>query len=244
MHQQSQMLSVNHIAEICGVARSTASYWITGKALPARRSGKRYMVAMEDLVIFLESIGRPVPQILLDNMGGGFSHPFRPFQNCWDYWSNDPHGKECGDCGVYQHQIDACFTVTHNQNQRCSIACSKCSYFYDHYVPYTAFIHQMAIPAAIYKDLYIWSGNKAWADLCGLQREELIGIGVEEFIHPESIKIIINYNKQIQQGDISEVLKSPVSFERKNGRKIRVYLSISPLKRPSGTWLATAENNL
>lgn len=242
MHQKSQMLSVINIAEICGVARSTASYWITDKALPAHRSGNKYMVTIEDLVIFLESIGRPVPRILLENVGGIFSHPFKPFQTCWDYWKIDSHGEECEGCAVFQHQINECFTAKNNHAQRCSIECSECRYLYEHYIPYMSFIHRMAIPAAIFKELYIWSGNNAWADLCGVDIEKLIGIGVEEVIHPDSIKTIINYNKKIQQGDTSCVLKSPIYFENHNGEKIEAYLSISPLKQPAGTCLATAEN--
>ena len=237
------MLSVINIAEICGVARSTASYWISSKALQAHRSGKKYMVAIEDLVIFLESIGRPVPQILLENLGGIFFPPFRLFQSCWDYWKKDPHGEECEECPVFRYQINECFTVRYNHTQRCSIKCSECQYFYEYYIPYMSFIHRMAIPAAIFKELYIWSGNNAWADLCGVDIKKLIGIGVEEIIHPESIKIIINFNKKIQQGDISSVLKSPIYFERLNGRNKKAYLlSISPLKQPSGACLATAEN--
>jgi PAS domain S-box-containing protein len=100
----------------------------------------------------------------------------------------------------------------------------------------------MEIPAAICKDLYVWSGNKAWADLCGVDKEQLIGAGVEEFIHPDSLKMVVNYNKKMQQGDASNIFKHQVFFERKNGSRIRVFVSISPLKRPSGTLLAIAEN--
>ena len=71
-----QMLSVINIADVCGVARSTASYWITEKGLPAQRNGKKFMVRIDDLVLFLESLGRPIPQILVENMGGVFIHPF------------------------------------------------------------------------------------------------------------------------------------------------------------------------
>jgi len=104
-----------------------------------------------------------------------------------------------------------------------------------------AFIHQIDKPAAVYKDLYVWSGNKAWADLCGVDVKQLIGAGIEEFVHPDSLKMFISYNKRRQQGDPSVPDRYQVFLSDKSGRKIEVYLSISPLIRPSGTWLAVAE---
>lgn len=241
MHSQIQMLSVINISEICDVARSTASYWITQKGLPARRSGNKFMVAVEDLIIFLESIGRPIPPILVENLGGVFSHPFKLFQTCWNYWKKSPHGENCEDCVVFKYQINECFTLTNNK-RKCVIDCSQCQYFYEHYTQYTYFIHQMPMPVAIFKDLYLWSGNKAWARLCGVDIDRLIGIGVEEIIHPESIRIIINFNKKIQRGNNNGFLKSPIYFENKNGRKIKANLSITSLKQPEGTCFAIAEN--
>jgi hypothetical protein len=99
----------------------------------------------------------------------------------------------------------------------------------------------MEIPAAIYKDLYLWSGNRAWADLCGVDMDQLIGAGIEEFIHPVSLKTILNFNKKIQLGDTSDVIRCRVFFEGQNNKKIGAYLSLSPLRRPSGTWLAIVE---
>jgi len=237
------MLSVIDIAEICGMARSTISYWIAEKALPAHRSGKKHIVSVEDLVIFLQSDGRQVPKILLENIGGIYSQPFRPFQKCWEYWLNHSHEKNCLKCRVHKYQLSECFTAQGNQRLPCSVKCRECQYYYEYYGARVAFIHQMHIPAAIYKDLYLWSGNKAWADLCKVDQEQLIGAGVEEFIHPDSLKDVVNYNKRILQGDTSNVFyRHQVFFEGKNGSKIRTYLSISPLKRPSGTLLAIAEN--
>ena len=91
MYPETQMLSVLNISEICDVARSTASYWITQKGLPAQRSGNKFWVSIEDLILFLESIGRPVPQILVEGLGGVYSHPFKSHQTCWNYWQKGSH---------------------------------------------------------------------------------------------------------------------------------------------------------
>ena len=241
MHQQSQMLSVMDIAGICGVARSTVSYWIAEKSLPAGRSGKRHMVSIKDLVPFLETEGHPVPKALLETLDGIYPGTFRPFKTCWEYWEKDPSGKDCEGCPVFMHHLTACFTARQLPGQRRRTDCSRCRYFYEYYFPTMSFIHQIRNPAAIYKDLYIWSGNKAWADLCGIKTEDLIGAGAEEFIHPASLKNIINYDKKIRLGETSEVFRFNLFFTSKNSKKIKADLSISPLKNPDGTWLAVVE---
>ena len=243
MYPETQKLSVLNISEICDVARSTASYWITQKGLPAYRSGNKFWVSIKDLIFFLESNGRPVPQVLVEGLGGVFSYPFKTHQNCWEYWQKDQHGENCESCEVYKYQIHECFTLR-NGREKCSVHCSSCQYFYEHYTQYTSFIHQLSMPATILKDMYIWSGNKAWADLCGVDIDRLIGLGIEEIIHPESIKIIINFNKKIKQSENNSLLKSLVYFEDPNGEKINVNLAMTGLKKPKWTYLAVAENVL
>ncbi len=243
MQTHTRMLSVIDISKICGVARSTASYWITQKGLSALRTGNKFMVAIEDLVIFLESIGRPVPQTLVESLGGAFAHPFKQHQTCWNYWEKDPHGKNCRDCAVYKYSISECFT-SRNNGAKCAVDCAKCQYFYEHYTQYISFIHQISMPVAIFKDMYIWSGNRAWANLCGVELDRLLGMGVEEIIHPESIRIIIDFNRKMQQGDNAGIFKLPIRFENQNRKKVMADISITPLKQPKGACFAIAENVL
>lgn len=240
MYPETQMLSVLNISEICDVARSTASYWITQKGLRAQRYGNKFLVAVEDLILFLESIGRPVPQVLVEGLGGVFSHPFKSHQNCWDYWQKGEHGENCESCEVFKFQISECFTLrTHRK--KCPVSCSTCQFYYEYFTQYTSFIHQMSLPAAFLKDMYIWSGNRAWGDLCGVDIDSLIGMGIEEIIHPESIKIIINFNKKIKQSDNAGFLKSQVFFEDPDGKKINVNLAMVSLKQPEGAYFAVAD---
>jgi excisionase family DNA binding protein len=238
---KSEFLSVMDIAGICGVARSTVSYWISERSLPALRSGKKYMVSVKDLVPFLESQGHQVPKSLLENTDGIYHRALKPFKPCWEYWSKEPHGQGCDKCPVFLHPLTACFTAKHNPDHGCRMDCSECQYFYEYYAPAMSFIYQIKNPAAIYKDLYIWSGNGAWADLCGVNTKTLIGAGAEEFIHSESLKKIINYDKKTRMGDNSEVFRFDLCFISKSGKKTKTDLSISPLKNPDGTWLAVVE---
>lgn len=240
MYSETQMLSILNISEICDVARSTVSYWIAQKGLTAHRSGNKFMVAVEDLILFLESIGRDVPESLVDYTGGVFSHPFKPFLNCWEYWKKDGHSGKCENCLVYKYHISECFTVK-NARHECTTDCSRCQYYYDHFTRYTAFIHQMSMPAAVFRDMYILAGNKAWAELCGVDIEYLIGLGIEEIVHPESIRNIINFNKRIKQEENTEFLKSIIYFENQQGQKISARLTITLLTKPEGACFAIAE---
>ena len=104
-----------------------------------------------------------------------------------------------------------------------------------------AFIHQIGKPAAVYKDLCLWTGNRAWAQLCGLEVEQLIGVGIEEFVHPESLKTFISYSKGRVQGDPAVPERYRGIFRSGNGGKIRVYMTITPLVKPAGACLAIAE---
>lgn len=241
MNKSSQMLSVMDIAGICGVARSTVSYWIAAKSLTAQRFGRKHMVSVKDLVPFLESTGYPVPQSLQESIEGVYHSALKPFKHCWDYWAEDNHGEGCKKCPVFTRRLKACFTAGVAPGNRCRADCSECRYFYEYYTPLMSFIHQIKNPAAIYKDLYIWSGNRAWADLCGVDTKSLIGAGAEEFIHPESLKNIINYDKKIRMHDSPEVLRFDLFFTTGNNKKIKTELSISPLSKPEGTWLVVIE---
>jgi len=237
----SQHLSVMEIAKTCGVARSTVSYWISKKSLPARRSGKKHLVSVDDLVLFLRSERQTVPRALLEQVGGVYSQPVRPFKRCWEYWARDSHADGCQHCTVFELQINECFTAGHNPNRQCPISCHECRYFSEYYELPVAFIHQIGKPAAIYKDLCLWTGNRAWGQLCGLEAEELIGVGIEEFVHPESLKTFISYSKGRVQGNPEIPEKYLAVFRSGNGGKIRVYLTITPLVKPVGACLAIAE---
>ena len=144
------------------------------------------MVSVDDLVLFLKTEGHPIPKILLENVGAIYSHPFRPFKRCWEYWVEDFHGERCMKCSVFNNQINECFTASKNPNHRCHINCQNCEYFTQFYGQLVAFVHQLEKPAAIFKNLYIWSGNEAWAELCGMGVEETVGSGIEDFNHSDS----------------------------------------------------------
>jgi len=237
----SQHLSVMEIAEICGVARSTVSYWISKKLLSVHRSGKKHLVAVDDLVLFLADKKHTVPQALLEQVGGAYPQPFRTFKKCWEYWANDSHGQRCRHCTVFELQIEECFTACRSPNRQCAKSCHECRYFSEYYGLPAAFIHQIGKPAALYKDISIWMGNRAWAELCQMEAGQLVGAGIEEFIHTESLKAFIRYSKGRVQGDPAVPETYRGSFCSGNEGKIEVHLTVTPLIRPAGACLAIAE---
>lgn len=241
MTQQIQNLTVMDVAAICGVARSTVSYWISKKDLKAQRFGNKYMVSIDDLVIFLRSEGRPIHHDLLQRMGDTHAQTFPSFLRCWEYWKDDSRSRRCQECNVFRRQISECFTAAGSRNMNGPSDCHKCRYFVEFYEPEMAFIHQIDKPASISKGLYLWSGNKQWAELCGVDTARLVGMGVEEFIHPDSLKICISYNKRRSQGDETVPDRFLVGLSQRNRDRRQAYLAISPLKRPANTWLAVAE---
>jgi hypothetical protein len=62
-------------------------------------------------------------------------------------------------------------------------------------------IRQIKKPAAIYKCLDLWSGNKAWAELFTFEVERFTGIGIEKIIHHNSLRMFIGYIKREIRGD-------------------------------------------
>ena len=123
MGRNSQLLAVTDIAEICGVARSTVSYWISKKSLPAFRSGNKFMVNANDLVFYLNSEGHSIPDSLYKLGGGPYPLPSRPFKQCWEYWARDVREKKCEKCRRKNkpclRSADCCGDLKCFSNRRC-----------------------------------------------------------------------------------------------------------------------------
>ena len=64
MKNAGRPMSVLEVSELCGVARSTVSYWIAKVGLPAYRKGKKFLIEAEELVKFLRLRGYRVPERL------------------------------------------------------------------------------------------------------------------------------------------------------------------------------------
>ena len=238
MNGNGKTLSVSQAAAHCGVGRTTVGYWIRSKKLQAHRVGRNYAIPVEDLLFFLKASGQKIPP---DLMRHNFSGPiFRSFQPCWQYWGARRREVACQACLAFKNQVTACFTLKSHSMPDGS-RCGRCPYYLETYLPRIQFIHQIQTPAAIYKDLYLWGANSFCADLCQVEMEGLIGMGIEKIVHPRSLALVIETTRKKALGDLSIPYYGTISINRDGEREQPVCVSIHPLREPEGAFLVLAE---
>jgi excisionase family DNA binding protein len=240
METPQQTLSVLQAATLCGVNRNTVGLWIRSGKLRANRVGRNYAIPVEELIFFLKSTGQYIPEELKSREISG--PIFRTIPNCWQYFRDRVLAKACENCTVYKKQLNVCFIGRESSALHCNGQCDSCEYYHEVYSPRIEFIHQIDFPAAIYKDLYFWGGNKQWAEICEIKVEDLIGMGIEKVYHPDSLETIISNNKKRELGDplaprIDRIFLKSSKFGRRE-----VMISVYPLLEPSGSWLLLAES--
>lgn len=227
-------ISVSEAAALCGVGRTTVGYWIRSKKLHAMRVGRNYTIPVDDLLFFLKTSGQEIPSKLLEeNCNGPI---FKSFQNCWQYWNDSDHGLKCQGCIALKNQLQACFTVKESGLLGCA-GCSTCRYYIDTYLHRIQFVHQIDLPAAVFKDLYLWGGNSLCADICSVQQKDLIGMGIEKIVHADSLPKAIESIRKLALGEpeIKEDCSIFIKNDRESPREIRV--SVYPLHEPSMAFL-------
>ena len=233
-------LSVAKAADLCGVGRTTVGYWIRSKKLYACRKGRNYTIPVEDLLVFLRNNGQPIPSELYQTSS---SKPvFKSFQKCWQHWDGSSHAKRCGDCIAYKNQIDACFTIKKSRLLGCS-GCDQCRYYMETFYPRIQFIHQINMPAVIFKDFFLWGGNSHCAALCDVQQKELIGMALEKIVHANSLAKIIKVTRNITLGDLKFENNCTISVNRIRGGRRVIQVSVFPLQEPNGVFLALGMPN-
>jgi excisionase family DNA binding protein len=231
-------LSVSQAAAICNVGRTTVGYWVRSKKLFARRAGRSFTIPVEDLLHFLASTGQPIPSALGN---GSVKGPlFKSFRSCWTYWQAEGKGHRCSSCIAFRRQVQDCFCVRHNGSCGCPESCRQCRYFQEMFAARFQFIHQINFPAAVFKSMSLWGGNAAWADLCGLPEDSLIGLGVETFVDPSSLVAVISVFKKAALGENAGLIPSPVVITTPRQEKRAVSAWVFPLRDPDGASLMLA----
>ena len=243
MQTHREALSVTQVAGLCGVGRTTIGYWIRSKKLRASRVGRNYSISVEELLFFLKSTGQKIPHELAEeNLRGPF---FRGFQNCWLYWQGTAHGRDCKNCVTFKNNLNICFTAKNRVfpgcSRGCSTECYECQYYQEIYLPRIQFIYQINLPAAVYMDFYLWGGNRKLAQLCEVQEKDLIGMGIERVVHPDSLEVMISEVKRRALGDPEIPRTHTIFLKNKQNGKLRVRNSVYPLTDPAGTFLSLVE---
>ena len=234
MSEIQKTLSVYRTAALCGVGRTTVGYWIRSKKLYAHRIGRNYSIPVEDLLFFIKSSGQEIPLELLE---GNNSGPiFKSYQNCWQFWDGTQHGVGCRGCIAFTNQLQACFTVKDSGLLGCS-DCNTCRYYIETILHRIQFIHQIELPAAVFKDLYLWGGNASCAELCNVPTGKLIGMGIEKIVHADSLPKVIAAIRKLALGepDVKEDCIISIKNDRESPRKVRV--SVHPLHEPAKAFL-------
>ncbi len=231
-------LSVSQAAALCKVGRTTVGYWVRSKKVFAHRDGRNYSIPVEDLLHFLKSSGQPIPPALAN---GHAQRPvFKTFQSCWTFWGGNGSGHLCGECTAFRCQVQDCFRIRESGESGCPHACRECRYYHDTFLARFQFIHQIDFPAAVFKGLSLWGGNPAWASLCGMPEESLIGLGIEKVVHPSSLPAVISTLKRISLGDKSGGATGPIFINAREREKRAVDAWVFPLCEPEGAFLLLA----
>ncbi len=239
MQSTQKPLTVSQTAALCGVNRNTIGFWIRSKKLRAYRVGRNYTIPVEDLLFFLKSTGQPIPEAL---GGQGLKGPyFRSMQYCWQFLRKSDHAQDCQDCAVFKSNVDICFTGKEASTFGCKNGCHECEYYLEVYHARIQFIHQLTDPAAVYKDLFFWGVNEAWAGLCGLKPREMVGMGIEQFYHPDSLGTVISNNNKRTLKDPSALRVEDVFVRCAETEKRRLKIAHYLLSEPAGAWLLLAE---
>ena len=144
MIDMENLLSVSQVASLCGVGHSTVGYWVRTHKLLAHRVGKQYSIPVEELLLYLKSKGREIPDELagVDSLSPGS----RTFQNCWQYFKDVTDGHDCNDCFVFKKRVETCFTSRGTGSLECSTDCPDCKCYMGTYLPRIQFIHQISFP--------------------------------------------------------------------------------------------------
>ena len=232
-HQKE--FSVSQVAAMCDVNRGTVGYWIRSQKLFALRAGKDYSIPVEELLLFLKSKGRQLPATIAPKQS--FLPLFGISQACWQYWQSHGQNKSCEGCIVYKKQIELCFIAKDATPEYYPRPCGDCQYYNSVYLPRIQFIHQLNVPAFVYKDLYIIGGNNKFSDLCGYEEKELISMGIERIVHSDSLETVIYNGKKRALDESSAPMTYNYYVKSKENGKLEVCASVYSLSEPSGTFL-------
>jgi len=230
MVENNKTLSVSRVAALCGVGRTTVGYWIRSRKLHANRIGRNYTIPVEDLLFFLQSSGQETPPELLQENSNG--PVFKSFQSCWQYWHGSEHGRECGNCVAFINQLQSCFTVKDSGQIGCT-DCSACGYYKDIYLNRIQFVHQIEVPAAVFKDLYLWGGNSMCAELCGVQQRDLVGMGLEKIVFSDSLPKVIEAVRKMAIAKAAVNKDCSILINNKSFGSRAVKIAVYPLREPT-----------
>ena len=115
--------------------------------------------------------------------------------------------------------------------------CSTCRYYQEFYLHRIQFVHQIDVPAAVFKDLYLWGGNCLCADLCGVAQKDLIGMGLEKIVYSGSLPKVIEAIRKMALGRPGVKEDCNIFINNRPHGSREVLISIYALQEPAMTYL-------
>ena len=230
MPHMENMLSVSQVAALCGVGHSTVGYWVRQNKLRAHRVGKQYTIPAEALVLYLNSKGQEIPDVLA---GVDAQLPdTSAFLSCRQYFKGSADRHDCDNCLVFKNRVEICFTGKETGSPQYPTDCPDCKYYIETFLPKIRFIHRISSPAAISQGFYLWGGNRLFAKLCGVDEKDLPGMGIEQIFHSDSLEMIIAGIKKRSLGHPSVTKSYSVFFKNHEKGKIDAEISVYGLEDP------------
>ena len=108
------------------------------------------------------------------------------------------------------------------------------------YWPSVQMVNFFEYPAGICKDFYLLGANRQFAQMCGLAEEQLVGLGMENIVHHDSIGELIGFLRAKALGDATSDARM-FYLSNPNKDKIKAKLFVFPLKQITGSLVLLAE---
>jgi hypothetical protein len=93
------------------------------------------------------------------------------------------------------------------------------------------------MPALITQDLSLLAGNDLFARKCGLAPEEIPGMGIEQIVHPDSLRRVIAIIRKGKIGDKNVPIQYAIYIKTLDNPRFLVDISVYPLKDPKDSAL-------
>ena len=119
---------------------------------------------------------------------------------------------------------------------RCS-ECYQCPYYLETIFPRIQFIHQISIPAAVFKDFHFWGGNAHCAELCEVHPKDLVGMGIEKIVHASSLAKIIEAIRKMMLVNLAFEKNCRIWVHNGHNDRREIQVSVYPLQEPESVFL-------
>jgi excisionase family DNA binding protein len=234
-----RFFSTTELAKICQVSRFTTSKWVREGRIRGASPGRNYKIPIGEIIRFLKESNFPIPEELKT----GYRDYDRHQKYCWEYHAeqNDISLHQCSTCIIKEAEILNCFIMRiddYQDNIKCPIECSKCSYFLEKFANHFAIVKAFDEPAIICSNEAILAANQGFSMITGLSNESsAVGQDLSHFLSDASRTHFLGYIDKVRTNDPSRPEYVKLSIGYAKGVQHDVYLSCKKLKNIPNTFL-------